>query len=122
MEDCPSSGWDAVRTAHKQVLNTIEFKRLVWKDTEAVYKLKTEALMHIKLKTNDISAPLSNVQTLPCPTYQTATCIHDGQHTSEGFTFLHYCAFCLTQGKQHVHPIISCHKAKGTSKPKEGGK
>ena len=48
MEDSPSSGWDTVRTAHKQVLNTIEYKRLVWEDTEAVYKMKTDALLHIK--------------------------------------------------------------------------
>ena len=60
--------------------------------------------------------------TLPCPTYQTATCIHERQHTSDGYTFLHYCAYCLTQGKHHVHPIINCHKAKGTGKLKDGGK
>ena len=45
MEDCPSAGWTAVKQAHRQVLNAIEYKRLRWEDTEAVYNTKRTALL-----------------------------------------------------------------------------
>ena len=36
MDDCASLDWDSVRTAHRQVLMAIEYKRLRWEDTAAV--------------------------------------------------------------------------------------
>ena len=121
MEDCPSSGWEGVRRAHKQVLNAIEYKRLKWEDTEAVYKVKTEALLHIRHEANEAAAqPQStfNTKTLPCPAYQTASCTHEGEHISDTLTLAHFCAFCLAQGNEHPHPMINCHKAKQSGRNK----
>ena len=102
MDDCPSLGWEAARTAHKHVLLAIEYKRLVWADTEGVYKAKADALhryRHSQQRT-------VNMTNMPCPAFQNDTCPHKDDHATDTHTLLHYCSHCYSLEKTHVHPTL----------------
>ena len=115
MDNCPSLGWEAARTAHKHVLLAIEYKRLVWADTEGVYKAKADALYRYRHSQQS----MVNMTNMPCPAFQNDTCPHEDDHATDTHTLLHYCSHCYSLGKTHVHPLSSCHKVK---KGKESSK
>ena len=119
MHDCPSLGWEAARTAHKHVLLAIEYKRLVWTDTEGVYKAKADALHRYR---HSQQSTVSSTN-MPCPAFQNDTCPHEDDHATDTHTSLHYCSHCYSLGKTQVHPLSSCHKvkkSKDSSKSKNG--
>ena len=120
MEDCPELGWEAVRMAHKMVLNAIELKRLTWADTEAVQKLKTTAMQRVHRRLVGGGAPNIDSASKPCTDFQSLSCAHDTDHNAGTETLLHLCVFCYSQGKRHPHALVNCRKAKeGLPNPSE---
>ena len=122
MEDCPHLGWPATRSAHKQVMLAIDYKRLTWADMEGVYKTKADALTRVNHRQPD----KSQVTNIPCKAYQNLTCQHEDDHIADGITLYHCCLHCFAIGKRHVHPLANCIKMKKgkdvnkTKKPKTG--
>ena len=121
MEDCPQWTFPTVKMAHRQVLQAIDYKRLRWSDTEAVYKHKTEALHRVHRKQADEASAAANTMPAgnPCQAFQTLSCPYEGDHSNDTTTFLHCCAFCHAKGRRHIHALTNCRKSK-ESRSKNG--
>ena len=111
MEDCPGLGWSTVRMAHKQVMLAMDYARLKWADTEAVYKTKADAIRRLTNMNFD-STPTHVL----CQAFQNYTCTFEGDHVADGVTQFHWCSHCYTLGKQFTHPLANCMKTKGKGK------
>ena len=122
MEDSFLADWDTVRTAHKQVLNSIEHRRLAWQDMPMVMETKRTSLARIQQSTatrrqamaSGMEGPLPD----PCQDYQALKCM--AEHGSDGVRVSHICAFCWrVNGNRHTHPESNCRKAKEAAKSKK---
>ena len=118
MEDVPQSNWKTVRTAHRQVLMAIDYKRIKWEDTDAVYKTKADALIRCRNESAAPTAPVQEAHVAPCHAFQSFSCNHEGDHIEDEKTMLHYCSYCYAQGKKHTHPLVNCRKHKESLRAK----
>ena len=126
MEDCFLADWEVVKMAPKQVLCSIEHKRLTWENMPMVMDTKRTALTRIQ-HSSLTGRPAVSVQPEPpantsvCQLYQNLTCPHLSDHVSNDVTSMHCCAFCMRMnGCKHTHPEINCRKAKEAAKQKQG--
>ena len=130
MDDCGTMDWSSVREAHRHVLTTMELHRLKWENTQAVKETKTLAIARLRNRADQPSntrnatqsTHAQNSQAQPCNPYQKLTCTFSDEHTSEGVTRLHCCAYCFRKtGAEHPHPHSECRKCnRGANRPKNG--
>ena len=125
MEDGFLADWEVVKMAHKQVLCSIEHKRLTWENMPMVMDTKRTALTRIQ-HSSLTSRPAVPVQPDPpantniCQLYQNLNCHHLSDHVSNDINSLHCCAFCMQMnGCKHTHPEVNCRKAKEAAKHKQ---
>ena len=129
MKESFLADWEVVKMAHKQVLLSIEHKRIAWENAPMVLDTKRVALARIQqnaLSNRPSQSQLvPNVSTVSCPAsncdeYQNLTCNHATDHDTDGHTRWHCCAFCWRQtGFKHMHAEVNCRKAKEAAKCKQ---
>ena len=124
MEDSFLADWDIVRTAHKQVLNSIEHRRLAWADMPMVMETKRTALARIQqaaaARRQASASGVGGSLPDPCQDYQSLSCNLSAEHDHDGIKVSHICAFCWrVNGNRHTHPETNCRKAKEAAKAKK---
>ena len=122
MEDCFEVDWPVVRTAHKQVLQGLEHKRIFWSDAASCIDTKRNALQRAQRRNMDVNvnvapAPASTSQgphggpVHPCPEYQILGCTFHGEHWVNDQLMSHCCAWCIRiLGQRYPHPEELCRK------------
>ena len=125
MEDCFLADWEVVKMAHKQILCSIEHRRLRWEDAPMVLDTKRVALARIQQNAVANRGAQQAGQPIPpnaevCQQYQTLACNHVSDHETEGRLMLHCSSFCLrSNGCKNLHPEVNCRKAKEANKKKK---
>ena len=120
LDEIPSFTWEAVRTAHGEILRLIEQARLKWVDKQARAKFLTIALRraHMQILAKQAQNSVSEakrpaIEKKPCPQYQLSECPEKGTHSEEKITWLHCCATCYKVKKQrYAHPKTECNRQK----------
>ena len=130
MEDCFEDDWSVARTAHKQVLQGLEHKRIVWSDAVSCIDTKRNAIQRAQRRNVEppaqpqpTASPLVPVH--PCPDYQVLSCTSQADHWVNGRLHTHCCAWCYrTHGQRYPHPEELCRrkfdKGQGKSKNSRG--
>ena len=101
MEGCFEVEWAVARTAHKQVLQGLEHKRIVWSYLASCIDMKRNALQRAQRRQVDASLPVSHppqpppAQVHPCPDYQVLNCTNQGEHWSNGRNRSQCCAWLI---------------------------
>ena len=114
MVDCSEVDWVTARTAHKQVLLGIHYRRFTWLDQRGCIDAKRDAIQRIiRIPREAVpkALPAPEVVITPCPLYQSGNCQLSAEHITDGITYTHCCGYCQrTGGKKHEHPETSCNK------------
>ena len=108
MVDCSEVDWVTARTAHKQVLLGIHYRRFTWLDQRGCIDAKRDAIPREAVPK---ALPAHVVVITPCPLYQSENCQLSAEHVTDGITYTNCCGYCQrTGGKKHDHPDTSCNK------------
>ena len=114
MMDCSKVDWVTARTAHKQVLLGIHYRRFTWLDQWACVDAKRDAIQRILRIPREAvpkALPAPEVVITPCPLYQSENCQLAAEHTTDGIKYTHCCGYCQWNGgKKHEHPETSYNK------------
>ena len=92
MVDCSEVNWVTARTAHKQVLLGIHYRRFTWLDQRACVDAKRDAIQRILRIPREAvpkALPTPEVVITPCPLYQSENCQLATEHTTDGITYTH---------------------------------
>lgn len=126
MEDAVTYGWESVRNYHSIILQHMEMKRIGWRDTEAIQKLRRTYAMQTPMDKfkMDSTARRQTKGPMFCLSFQSNKCNESTDHASSRGFVKHICAYCLKQvGQEYNHSETDCRrKKKANTHDDEGSK
>ena len=103
-EDTHDFSWASAKAYHAAVLCRMEGGKVVWSDTERIYRVRWSYAQKVSSKqaTGTNNGNGKN-KALVCKFYQNGSCSHTKDHTTGGRHYRHNCSSC-----NGSHPLKEC--------------
>jgi len=113
--DADEIPWNVARGVHAVVLQEIEKGRADWRDTEVIDKLRTQyvrrSVLHSTPKKQHTPTKGREKRKVICNHFNSGSCSHTADHTTETMYFRHICKHCFTADrKAYNHSEAECRR------------
>ena len=109
MEEAADFAWASAKATHTVLLCEMERGTLDWTQTHRTDRTRrAHAQKHATNYKQNWGNSEGQKKPWYCKLYQSGSCSHNRDHENGGKLYKHISAFCLTQGRQAVHPGKEC--------------
>ena len=101
--------WDIARGANAVIYQALEQDRVQWLQTNEIDKLLN--LYTQRVSVSEVNRQPSSARKITCSHYNTGRCMKESDHTKDGITYRHICAYCSRVVKRaYNHPETECNR------------